>query len=772
MKHFSYNENITKLKYTAKKAFDERVISQEVYDDLISRIQNNEFRITIVGEFSSGKSTLIDALIGKDILPHSTSETTATLTYIHSVKSGHEKENKAEIVFSDGKTKLVDFSTLKEYVTAFSETVDVFSTIECVDVYVHIDNFDNNIVIVDTPGLNGTNHYEDRTLQEISKADASIFVFSPSGIKATEQTFMKEELLKHQNSFFFVMNRIDDLHASEGESVESKLKELAKDISNRFFDGKQEVTNLYGISALKALAAKDSQIKKLYVDDVNFITEEDRGRFWKDSRFECFLTNLKLYLTNEKESVFINSLTNQLIYEFEDCLSQIEKNLIVNSPKEELPAVAIIKDEINTAKARFDSYEKGLAKNVNARMEEVEKNLKSILKQILTAGEQRSEEIKRQINAIRTIEEFYRTFGEDGSKTNTIVNSFYDRHFEGIKKSLNDNIAFVRNDMLLEIKRLIPNIASLKKGCIDSINIGSKSYTYQATNNSSSIQAQLRVQECEARIAQLHKNQEAIYQEKANNDAQQNALNRQMSSLQSEISNVNYRISSLGRRPSARAFTNSREIRVERSKWNPCRWFGDKYTTETEYFTDYDYSEQNAFDRKLRNLESEKASINSRLSTIRRQIDNMPDLEGELQLIARKIEQEIKEKEYQQNQIRIKKEEQQREMAAGREAFLNSRKKSLINMVHSVLANDQSELHRSLRADSMQCLAELRGNLVSIIRSYFEEESKKYIKQLNVMMNNISSSTENKEIEQKRNALNVSKKMVTNLIADLSTIIK
>lgn len=772
MRCSTYTEKTSKLNSIAQKAFNEQIITQEVYDDFVSRIQCNEFRITIVGEFSSGKSTLIDALIGKDILPHSTSETTATLTYIHSVESGHEKENKAEVVFSDGKTKLVDFSTLREYVTAFSETVDVFSTIECVDVYVHIDNFDNNIVIVDTPGLNGTNHYEDRTLQEISKADASVFVFSPSGIKATEQTFMKEELLKHQNSFFFVMNRIDDLHASEGESVESKLKELAKDISNRFFDGKQEVTNLYGISALKALAAKDSQIKKLYVDDVNFITEEDRARFWKDSRFECFLTNLKLYLTNEKESVFINSLTNQLIYEFEDCLSQIEKNLIVNSPKEELPAVAIIKDEINTAKARFDSYEKGLEKNVNARMDEVEKNLKSTLKQILTAGEQRSEEVKRQINAIRTIEEFYRTFGEDGSKTNTIVNSFYDRHFEGIKKSLNDNIAFVRNDMLLEIKRLIPNIASLKKGCIDSINIGSKSYTYQATNNSSLIQAQLRVQECEARIEQLHKDQKEIYQEKANNDAQQNALNSQMSSLQSEISNVNYRISSLGRRPSARAFTNSREVRVERSKWNPCRWFGDKYTTETEYFTDYDYSEQNAFDRKLRDLESEKASINSRLSTIRRQIDDMPDLEGELQLIAHKIEQEIKEKEYQQNQIRIKKEEQQREMAAGREAFLNSRKKSLINMVHSVLANDQSELHRSLRTHSMQCLAELRGNLVSIIRCYFDEESKKYIKQLNVMMNNISSSTENKEIEQKRNALNVSKKKVTNLIDDLNKIIK
>ena len=91
MKLSAFKEKTSKLKSIAQKALEERIISQDVYDDLVSRIHNNEFRITIVGEFSSGKSTLIDALIGKDILPHSTSEPTATLTYIHSVENGHRK---------------------------------------------------------------------------------------------------------------------------------------------------------------------------------------------------------------------------------------------------------------------------------------------------------------------------------------------------------------------------------------------------------------------------------------------------------------------------------------------------------------------------------------------------------------------------------------------------------------------------------------------------------------------------------------------------------
>ncbi|MCQ2257647.1 MAG: dynamin family protein [Bacteroidaceae bacterium] len=764
----TYKENTSKLMSIAQKALDERVISQDVYDNFVSRIQNNEFRITIVGEFSSGKSTLIDALIGKDILPHSTSETTATLTYIHSIEPGHVKENKAEIFFSDGNTKLVDFSTLKEYVTAFSKTVDVFSSIEYVNIYVHIENFDNNIVIVDTPGLNGTNHYEDRTLQEIAKADASIFVFSPSGIKATEQSFMKEELLKHQKSFFFVMNRIDDLRKSEGESVESKLDELADDISLRFFDGKNEVTNIFGVSALKALAAKDHSIEKLYVDDCNNISDDDRARFWKESRFELFLNNLKDFLANEKETVFVNSLSTQLSYEFDDCLQRIEQSLFVNQPKEELPAATIVRDEINTAKSRFENYENGLEKNVNARMDNVEKNLKISLANVVMAGMQRLEEVKKQIDGIKTIDEFYNTFGEDGSKASSIVNNFYDRHYEGINRSLADEIMSVRNEMFLEIRNLIPNIANIKKANVESVNIGKKTFTYNSSNNSS--MAQARVKECEERIDQLYIKQGEFFKEKAKIDDQYNSLENQANKLRSDINSVNYRISALGRRPDAQLVTCYREVRVERSKWNPLRWFGDKYTTESESYTDYDYSDQEEYDRKKSDLKSEKSSLNRQLSAIQRQIDDLPDMESQLQRIARDIERQLKEKDYQLNEVRKEEEAKRKEMEAGREAFLNSRKKALINMLQSILTNEQSELHRSLKNDSLQSLKELRGNLVSIIRDYFKTESSNYINQLNVMLSNISSAMENEEIEQKRHSLTVSKNNLLQLKSEIEAL--
>ena len=47
---------------------------------LKERMQDDVFRIAVVGEFSSGKSTFINALLGRDVLSHASKETTAVLT--------------------------------------------------------------------------------------------------------------------------------------------------------------------------------------------------------------------------------------------------------------------------------------------------------------------------------------------------------------------------------------------------------------------------------------------------------------------------------------------------------------------------------------------------------------------------------------------------------------------------------------------------------------------------------------------------------------------
>ena len=103
--HKSLEDLIRKLNNLATE--QDNFLVKKMCDNLTDDLNKEEYRITVVGQFSSGKSTFINALIGRDILPHGVSETTATITYIHNVKEDDELIGKAVVVFRDDKTETI-----------------------------------------------------------------------------------------------------------------------------------------------------------------------------------------------------------------------------------------------------------------------------------------------------------------------------------------------------------------------------------------------------------------------------------------------------------------------------------------------------------------------------------------------------------------------------------------------------------------------------------------------------------------------------------------
>src|SRR3954453_10137497 len=55
--------------------------------DLAAIVEADSFRVMVLGQFSRGKSTLINALLGRQVLPSHATETTAI---INSVKYGEQ----------------------------------------------------------------------------------------------------------------------------------------------------------------------------------------------------------------------------------------------------------------------------------------------------------------------------------------------------------------------------------------------------------------------------------------------------------------------------------------------------------------------------------------------------------------------------------------------------------------------------------------------------------------------------------------------------------
>ena len=101
---------------------------------LKERMQDDVFRIAVVGEFSSGKSTFINALLGKDVLSHASKETTAVLTQVVNVPQDDPRIGKGFVRCKDGTEQEIRMDELREYTTTVSERHAVAQEIASVDI--------------------------------------------------------------------------------------------------------------------------------------------------------------------------------------------------------------------------------------------------------------------------------------------------------------------------------------------------------------------------------------------------------------------------------------------------------------------------------------------------------------------------------------------------------------------------------------------------------------------------------------------------------------
>ncbi len=194
---------------------------------------NNKTDIEIVfsGTISNGKSTLINGLIGKDLLPMELGATTSLITTIQTGK------NKIVALFNDGSTKNYELS--KSSIQEISKE----NYVENIQIFME-DFLYQGIKFVDTPGINDISQTrEGRTFNYVPFADAVIFIVDASkGLTKEEQSFFDSKIVKaNKDKIFIVLNKIDTI---DEEDIELE-KLLSSNIVNEY--------SIYQISALKYL---------------------------------------------------------------------------------------------------------------------------------------------------------------------------------------------------------------------------------------------------------------------------------------------------------------------------------------------------------------------------------------------------------------------------------------------------------------------------------------------------------------------------------------
>ncbi len=255
------------------------------------RINDDFFRLAVIGEFSSGKSTFINALVGKDILSHAAKETTAVLTRIVNIGEDDPRKGSAVAFMKNGENLAVEnLDELKDYTTAVSTKYKVAQEIDAVEIYMPLMHTMHPLMIMDTPGLNGIaeGHFE-QTKDIVTKAHACIYLIQQRGLTKDDLEFLTNNLLPYQRRFIFVQNFIDEFKSSEGETLDERINYLRQTLTEKVFkDSPDHTFFICGISALKELASRDTNIKKLYATDTEDLTTEDRKKLSISSNFDSF----------------------------------------------------------------------------------------------------------------------------------------------------------------------------------------------------------------------------------------------------------------------------------------------------------------------------------------------------------------------------------------------------------------------------------------------------------------------------------------------------
>lgn len=245
-----------------------------------SQAESNKYRLGVIGVTSSGKSTMINSLLGEFLLPAVARPSSSQL-----VSCYYSNTRCSKIHFQNGSTKLFSGNSLtQKLIEKYGDESSNKNNIEKVkQIELSTPNFpfDSSILLIDSPGLDAYGYagHEQLTMNSLLPTiDFCIFVTTCKTNSDEKMLSVLNTIAEYEKPVIIVQNMIDSLKPSlDGKKSVSDVAQdhrvrVERIVNNSKIKDKSKI-HIVQISAINALKARQNKLGTK--DDVKLLEQSN-----------------------------------------------------------------------------------------------------------------------------------------------------------------------------------------------------------------------------------------------------------------------------------------------------------------------------------------------------------------------------------------------------------------------------------------------------------------------------------------------------------------
>jgi GTP-binding protein EngB required for normal cell division len=232
---------------------------REQIQALLDRLDAARLRVLAAGEAKRGKSTLINALLGRDVLPSGVTPLTAIATTVR-----YGDDSRVEVVFRDGHEEKHPLTALADFVTEKRNPRNE-RMVAGVTVYLDAPVLSGGVELVDTPGTGSVFGWDTEAAHEALRTmDAAVFVLTADPPVSASERDLLDRVAELSVTTFTVLNKADHLDQNGLEEASEFTRQVLADAGHP--------GTVYPMSARAALRGGDAGFTAFETDFTAYLS--------------------------------------------------------------------------------------------------------------------------------------------------------------------------------------------------------------------------------------------------------------------------------------------------------------------------------------------------------------------------------------------------------------------------------------------------------------------------------------------------------------------